>query len=229
MQKKYLPIALVLIVLLALLAFLGVQALETVPAISLAEEAQNEVYLTFDDGPSTVVTERILDILSEEGVKATFFIVSDRAYGRESTLKRIVAEGHTVGVHSASHDYAKIYASDEALIEDVQTCARRIQKITGVTPTVYRFPGGGSSARERQTKLVEGLGYRVVFWNAACGDAEIPHASAEELCAETIKTSHGKRPVVLLMHDSASHKATATALPHIIAYYKEQGCVFRQF
>ena len=229
MQKKYLPSLLLLAVLLTLLAFCGLRAQATVPAIGFADE--KKVYLTFDDGPSTKVTARVLDTLKEEGVKATFFIVSDRVAGREEILKRTAAEGHTLGVHSASHRYDAIYASDEALLGDVDRCAEVIERVTGVTPHVYRFPGGGKgkTARERQTKLLEARGYRVVLWNAVCGDEEIPCASAEMLVAETEKTSAGKETVVLLLHDSAHHAATAEALPRIIAYYRSLGYTFCQF
>lgn len=228
MQRKFLAPALILVALLTLLAYCGLKALESTPTMSFAEE-QKEVYLTFDDGPSTSVTERVLDVLKEKEVKATFFIVSDRVYNRESTLKRMAREGHTLGVHSATHEYSKIYASDEALLKDVQKCADVIQKVAGVKPQVYRFPGGGSSAKERHTKLLESHGYRVVGWNAVCGDEEIWHASPDVLVQETVKTSKGKQPVVLLLHDSAAHKATAEALPRIIEYYREQGFVFRVF
>ena len=228
MQRKFLAPALVLVALLTLLAFFGLRVVEATPAMTFAEE-KREVYLTFDDGPSTIVTGRVLDTLKEENVKATFFIVSDRAYNREDTLRRIAAEGHTLGVHSATHIYHEIYASDEALLKDVAMCENVITRVTGVKPTVYRFPGGGSSAKQRHTKLLEARGYRVVGWNAACGDAEIYHASPDTLVQETVKTSQGKQSVILLMHDSANHKATAAALPRIIAYYREQGYTFCQF
>src|SRR5699024_5574257 len=107
MQKKIYPLLLVILALTALAIHAGAHAVRTQAVFSYAEE--KTVYLTFDDGPSTVVTGRILDTLHEENIKATFFIVSDRVRGREDTLRRIAAEGHTLGVHSATHDYkAKI-------------------------------------------------------------------------------------------------------------------------
>lgn len=234
MQKKYLPLALVLVVLLTLLALVGMRTMEAAPTIGFAAESKQDsavkqVYLTFDDGPSTVVTGRILDILGEEQVKATFFIVSDRVYRREETLKRIASEGHTLGVHSATHIYHEIYASDEAFLKDVKTCASVIEKTTGITPRVYRFPGGGPKNKEHHTEILKRLGYRVVGWNAVCGDEEIPHASAEQLLQETIKTSQGKEKVILLLHDSATHKETARALPGIISYFRDRGFTFCQF
>lgn len=229
MQKKYIPLAVFFVVLLVFLAHFGARLTLAVPAVTYAEEAKNEqkeVYLTFDDGPSTKVTNRILDILKEEDVKATFFIVSDRAYGRNEVLRRIAAEGHTLGVHSKTHDYSKMYASDEAFFQDIDACANVIQKITGITPHVYRFPGGGMQYRKRLTPLVQEKGYRVVGWNAVCGDEEITGASADVLVETSLKTSSGKRRVVLLCHDSAKHQATAEALPRIIANFRRQGYVF---
>jgi peptidoglycan/xylan/chitin deacetylase (PgdA/CDA1 family) len=229
MYKKILPVTLLFAFLLTVFAFLGLRNnAETTATFSFAEE-RKQVYLTFDDGPSTVVTNSILDTLKEEHVKATFFIVSDRAKTRQETLKRISAEGHTLGVHSATHEYNKIYASDEALLRDVNECAEYIRSVTDVTPRVYRFPGGGSSAKERQTALLEQKGYRVVGWNAVNGDEEKKGASADELYREAVTTSQGKNRVVLLMHDSAHHKETAKALPRIIAYYREQGYEFCAF
>lgn len=228
MYKKFLPATLLFAILLVLFAFFGVFNGETATVFSLAQE-QKRIYLTFDDGPSTVVTNRILDILKEENVKATFFIVSDRAKTRKETLLRIAEEGHTLGVHSATHDYAQIYASDEALMKDVDECAEFVKSVTGVTPTVYRFPGGGSADKERQTALIREKGYRVAGWNAVNGDEEIPGAHADILVEETVKTSQGKNSVVLLMHDSAHHKETAAALPRIIEYYRGQGYEFCAF
>ncbi len=228
MHKKYLPITLVLAALLALLAVMGYRTnTRTAPTIGLAAEKQ--IYLTFDDGPSTVVTGKVLDVLKEEGVKATFFIVSDRVAGREDVLRRAAKEGHTLGVHSANHVYGQIYASEEAFLRDVETCAKVIKRVTGVTPNVYRFPGGGDAKRNTYAKLLQEKGYRVVSWNAVCGDEEIPHASAETLLCESVKTAQGKQPVVLLLHDSAPHSETAAALPAIISHFKSQGYVFCKF
>lgn len=225
MQKKFIPAVLVLSVLLAMFVLSGLQMERTRARFAVAE-APRRVYLTFDDGPSTVVTNDILDVLKEEGIKATFFIVSDMAKTRQETLLRIAKEGHSIGVHSASHDYARIYASDEALLCDIDECAAYILQVTGVKPRLYRFPGGG---HERQKELIRERGYAIIGWNAVCGDEELKDASAWELYQEAAKTSRGKDPVVLLLHDSARHRATAEALPSIIARFREEGCVFCAF
>ncbi len=224
-RNKFLILAAFTAVLM-LLAHLGGRAASAAPAFTFAEEAR-EVYLTFDDGPSTVVTGKILDTLKREGVNATFFIVGDRIGGREEVLKRLAAEGHSIGVHSQTHCYGAIYSSPEALIEDVKACAALIEKTTGVRPRLYRFPGGGRHPREEA--LLGEMGYRIIWWNAVNGDSEIAHADAKTLAETAVRTAEGKKRVVLLMHDRADCRATAEALPAIISAFREQGCVFRAF
>ena len=225
MQKKSLTIAVFLFgLLLVLLAHLSGRTMAT-PVFTFAEE--REVYLTFDDGPSTAVTEKILDTLKAEEIKATFFVVGERIPGREKTLRRIRDEGHTIGVHSDSHRYETIYASDAAFLEDVEACADRILKTADVTATVYRFPGGGR--HPSKDALLTERGYHIVDWNAVCGDEEIPGADAKTLTERAIATAKGKRRVVLLLHDSAPHGATAEALPAIIEYFRGENYVFKAF
>ena len=89
---------------------------------------------------------------------------------------------------------------------------------------MYRFPGGSSWHKELR-ETVKSHGYRIVDWNAVCGDEEIRNANAETLLKTTVETSKGKAKVVLLMHDSAPRKATAAALKNIISYFKEHGYV----
>ena len=228
MQKKYSIVITLFIAALLFLTGFAMKTAQATPVFSFAEQPQKCVYLTFDDGPSTVVTNRILDILQKEGVKATFFVVGEQIEGREETLRRIAAEGHTIGVHSETHRYDIIYSSDDALLRDVRDCAEHIRAVTGITPCVYRFPGGGVR-RPAQRKLIEQQGYKVVEWNAGCGDEEIPNASAERLVKESINSSKGRNTVIFLSHDSPHHKATAEALPEIIQYFREQGFVFCAF
>ena len=225
MQKRYIPIAVFFVVILILLAHFSGRAVAVPASFTYADGEEKKIYLTFDDGPSNSVTEPILDTLKDENVKATFFVVSDRAHGREDILKRMAREGHTIGVHSATHEYKKIYASDEALLKDIDTCAAFIKKTTDVIPKVYRFPGG-SYRHERQRALVKKLGYRISDWNAVCGDEEIRNASAETLTTTALSSAKGKAVVVLLLHDSAPHKATAEALKDIIRAFKEQNYKF---
>ena len=227
MQRRYIRLLVVLLAaFLAFAAHLSGRMAAAQPVFSFAE-AERAVFLTFDDGPSTVVTNSILDTLERENVKATFFVVGERIGGREETLKRIAGAGHTIGVHSESHRYGEIYASKEAFLEDALRCAEKIERVTGVKPCLYRFPGGGTHAEK--AKLLESLGYKIVAWNAVCGDAEARDAAPCDLLETAVKTSEGKKRVVLLLHDGAFNKATAEALGDIIAHFREQGCKFCAF
>ena len=197
-------------------------------AFAFAEEYdQKEVYLTFDDGPSDSTTPYILDVLKEEGVKATFFVIGQQIKYRPAIIERIKNEGHAFGLHSFTHAYKTIYASSAALLRDIKRCADELYAFSGVKTDLYRFPGGSFTVRKELKEAVAAAGYRSVDWNASCRDAEIFRPTADELYAAAVESIANKPFVVLLMHDSAHHRATATALPRIIRYFKDRGYVFK--
>lgn len=104
------------------------------------KEAEDSIcYLTFDDGPSTENTEKILDILKKYNIKATFFVIYKDTEKEKAMYKRIVEEGHTIGVHTASHDYEKIYSSVDAYMKDFNKIASHIEEITGEKPNVIKL------------------------------------------------------------------------------------------
>ena len=107
------------------------------------------IWLTFDDGPSSNITPKVLDILKEENIKATFFVIN-YTQGNEHLIKRIVDEGHTIGIHGYSHEYSKIYKSKETFMSNVYTLQDRIYKTTGVKSMYTRFPGGSSNTVSRK-------------------------------------------------------------------------------
>lgn len=200
--------------------------------IALAEtdpQIGKTVYLTFDDGPSDKVTPRILDVLKEENVKATFFIIGKNAALRKNIIRREFDEGHTVAVHSYTHDYNEIYSSAESLIKDIDRCNDLIESILGQRTNVYRFPGGSYGLDDRFIKAVTAHGMRYVDWNASICDAEIPNATAEQLYSEALKPPADRRRVVLLAHDSTTKSSTAEALKNIIDHYRESGYSFETF
>ncbi len=190
---------------------------------------EKSVYLTFDDGPSDRVTPKILDVLKEENVKATFFIVGSAAESRKYLLEREIAEGHTVAVHSYSHKYGHIYASPENLIEDIDKCNKIIKDVTGSYTDVYRFPGGSYGLSDRLVSAVRAHGMKCVDWNASVCDAEYYSAPPEILYKSAVDTSKGRDTVVLLAHDSTTKTTTAKALKNIIRYFKEQKYAFKTF
>ena len=198
-------------------------------SVSFADSGEKVIYLTFDDGPSDRVTPRILDVLKEENVKATFFIIGKNAELREHIIRRELDEGHTVAVHSYSHDYKKIYASPEALVNDIDKCNSVICEVAGKPSVVYRFPGGSYGLSSTLVNAVLEHGMRYVDWNASTRDAEFTNPTPQQLYKAAISTPANRENIVLLAHDSTTKTATAEALGDIIRYYKNQGYVFKAF
>ena len=184
------------------------------------DDRLRKVYLTFDDGPSEE-TDRILDILEEYQVKATFFVTGkpDDKYG--DVYRRIVAAGHTLGMHSFSHNYSRIYASEEAFREDVEQLRDYLYQETGVKSDFYRFPGGSSNTVSR-TSIQQLITYlneqNIVYfdWNVSAGDATSEYVSSERITSRVISQVGEYKEAVVLMHDSSDKKSTVEALPMII-------------
>ena len=198
--------------------------------VTFAETVPEKViYLTFDDGPSDRVTPKILDILKEENVKATFFIVGKNAELRKNLVKREIDEGHTVGVHSYSHDYNEIYTSTESLLKDVDKCNRIIKEVCGKPSNLYRFPGGSFGLSSSFINAVTERGMRYVDWNASTRDAEILSATPEQLVKAAVSTPANRERIVMLAHDTTNKSATAEALKDIIKYYKNLNYTFSKF
>jgi len=188
---------------------------------------ENMIYLTFDDGP-TARTEEILDILAQKQVKATFFVVHHDDEGTAERMKRIVDEGHTIGMHSYSHDYGIIYDSVESFIHDMYKIFTEIQQNTGYTPTLFRFPGGSINAynaslyQEMISEMIR-RGFVPFDWNLSAQDAITPLPETQELVGNALKGINNVSRGVLLMHDSLDKYTTVEALSVIIDKLKERG------
>ena len=187
--------------------------------------------LTFDDGPSAN-TDRILEILDSYGIKATFFVVGSASTSAASQqrMKDIVAAGHTIAMHSWSHNYKKIYASVEAFLEEFDQLYQWIYEVTGVYPSVYRFPGGSINGYDRgvyQEIIAEMTrrGFVYFDWNASAQDATVTPRPAASIAADCLK-GIGRELVVVLSHDSAARGTTADALPAVIEGYQAAGYTF---
>ena len=174
-------------------------------------------------------TNVILDILKEENVKATFFVTMK---GPDELIKREYDEGHTVALHSASHDYSYIYSSVDNYFNDLKIVHDRVLNITGYDSRIIRFPGGSSNTISRKyqngimsylTKEVLNRSYRYFDWNISSGDAGETTDSHEVVKNVTTKLSHDKVNVIL-MHDIKSY--TRDALKEIIEYGKNNGYTF---
>lgn len=227
-RKNTVLCAFMLLFVLVATQFLNV-AQFTKPRIALAEEPQKCVYLTFDDGPSDKVTPKILDVLKEENVKATFFIVGKQAERRRYLIEREFNEGHTVAVHSYSHVYKDVYSSNESLLADIDRCNEIIFEVTGKYATVYRFPGGSFGLKQELINAVTAHGMRYVDWNASMRDAEIINPTPDDLLKAAIDTPANRDHIVMLAHDTTDKAVTAQALKSVIKYYKERGYAFKAF
>lgn len=163
------------------------------------------MYLTFDDGPSEENTEKVLDILKERNIHATFFLVGENVEQNPEIARRIVAEGHTIGIHSNTHNYTEIYADADSFIQDFEAAHRIVYEVTGVDARLFRFPGGSVNAYNAEVneeiieKMTE-LGYIYYDWNASLEDAA-PDTTPEELISNGISTTFGRQKVVMLAHD----------------------------
>ncbi len=200
--------------------------------VIVSEKTKNAaIYLTFDDGPKAGTTNVILDILKEEGVKATFFVTNG---GPDDLIKRIYDEGHTLALHTASHDYSIVYASVDSYFNDLYTVQNRVKRITGYESKIIRFPGGSSNTVSRRyqigimstlTKEVLNRGFRYYDWNISSGDAgETTQSSG--VYQNVVNGLRKNRANVILMHDIKTY--TRDALRDIIHYGKNNGYHFEQ-
>lgn len=188
---------------------------------------EKTAYLTFDDGPSAN-TDTILDVLKEKGVKATFFVVGSEGPDAMRRMQRIVNEGHTIAIHSYTHDYKKIYASPEAFLEDFEHISTLVESYTGVKPNIFRFPGGTVNSYNKAvykdiTAEMLRRGYTFYDWNVATGDAASGGATKQQCIDNVLNDSINKNRAFILCHDAGDKQTTAEALPAIIDGLIEQG------
>lgn len=191
---------------------------------------EKTVYLTFDDGPCAY-TEKLLDVLKKYDAKATFFIVGNKT--RTDLIKRAYEEGHSIGVHSYTHDYKTVYKNEQSFFDDFLKTEEVIKEQTGSYTYIFRFPGGSGNTVSRRnkglmtrlTKIMEDMGYRYFDWNVTAGDA-----SGESYTAENIKNrivsgmrSHPDYAVVL-QHDI--HPISVRAVESVLIWGQKNGYTF---
>lgn len=190
-----------------------------------AEGDKMTVYLTFDDGPSENTPE-ILEILKRHGVKATFFATGKEGEEAEEWYRQIVADGHTLGMHSYSHKYSTIYESVDAFTADFTKLYDYIQDVTGVSCQFYRFPGGSSNqvSNTDMNEFIDFLGEQGMTyydWNVVCGDATSQIYTADELVQNVMTDVVKYKYSVVLMHDAAEKDSTVEALEILLQQLEE--------
>lgn len=189
------------------------------------------IYLTFDDGPSKY-TENLLNILKKYNVKATFFITNQNLSAYSNIIERAHKEGHTIGLHTDTHQYKTIYQSEEAYLNDLYSIQNKVEKITGMKSNIIRFPGGSSNTiskfnpgiMSRLTKIVCAKGFYYFDWNIDSDDAG--KANTTDKVVDNVKKALGKnKSYIVLQHDIK--KYSVDAVESIIQYGLSNGYTFQ--
>lgn len=196
----------------------------------VTDPSDKVVYLTFDDGPGPY-TQKLLDILDKYNVKVTFFVTHGYP-NYENLIGEEARRGHTVAVHSYTHDYKKIYSSVDAFFDDFNKMEDVIKKQTGEEATILRFPGGSSNTVSRSycpgimtalTEDVTNRGYLYADWNVSSGDAG-ETTSTQQVVSNVIGGIQKNRVSTILQHDIKDF--SVNAVEQIIQWGKANGYTF---
>lgn len=185
-------------------------------------------YLTFDDGPSVNNTRKILNILNQNNIKATFFLIGQNAERMPDLVRLEAEEGHSIANHTYSHPLT-YRESPQIFMSDVDRCDKVLKSILGnkYLHKFMRFPGGAfGNSLMSFTQEVKANGYRYLNWNVLSGDADRPLVPTNTLIRNVEIRSMGKNIIVVLMHDAPAKTTSVEALPAIISYLRGQGYTF---
>ncbi|APF24431.1 MULTISPECIES: polysaccharide deacetylase family protein [Clostridium] len=192
------------------------------------ESNSKVVYLTFDDGPAGKVTNDVLDILKNNSVHATFFLIGCQIKDQEDLVKRIYDEGNSIGLHSMTHKKNSLYCSNEQFLKEMISTQELISTVVPIKPTILRFPFGCNNNTYKISKsmvdLLHDNNLKIYDWNTDSGDGANPNSAPSTILKNAKST---KDRVILLMHCSYLSKNTVKALPSIIQYYKDNGYEFK--
>lgn len=187
------------------------------------------VYLTFDDAPGGNVTRKTLDILKDENVPATFFIIGNQIKGQEDIILRMKDEGHSIGLHSFTHERNNLYKNCQGFINEMSRVQKALYDVTGENYHILRFPFGTNNSTYKITNemvdIVHSNGFKIYDWTQDTLDGANPYSSPDLILNRSISTNDN---VVVLMHNSMANKTTSQAIRSIIKYYKSQGYTFKK-
>ncbi|TAF31484.1 MAG: polysaccharide deacetylase [Cytophagales bacterium] len=200
----------------------------TEPELRAFREKKKVVYLTFDDGPSSNITPKLLDTLKKYNVKGTFFLVGYCVKAQPRIVKRIYDEGHAIGNHSYTHLFNKVYRSWGTLYEEVLKTNQAIATaIPGYDCKLFRAPGGSKPFLRRSYKdSLQAAGFKIYDWNCMNGDAVRRPPSPDRLYRNVVRSAGKQKRVIVLMHDSQNHHNTLKSLPRVIQYFKDMNYEF---
>lgn len=195
---------------------------------------EKRVFLTFDDGPTQAVTPYILDLLKQENIKATFFVLGNRAKANTELIKREFDEGHYIANHGYTHKYSQIYQNSQTVLDEynyAEQCIQEALNNPNYHSKVFRFPGGSQGGyyktiKKEAKQFLRQNGIVSLDWNSLSRDAE-GAKTKEELLQNIIDTVGNKQSVVILMHDASDKILTYESLPDIIKYLRDNGYTFK--
>jgi len=194
------------------------------------QRSPKTIYLTFDDGPSKN-TSKVLKVLADHDVKATFFVIAQSDETGYQRMRDIVDQGHTLGMHSYCHEYNTVYQSVEAFLDDMYKIFTQIREVTGTTPTLFRFPGGtinSYNAGIYQELVAEMMrrGFVPCDWNMSGEDAVNGTHTPAQIVRNVMKTVDWVESGYVLLHDGDYASTTADALDTLIGELQDEGFRF---
>lgn len=203
---------------------------------NLTDGKEKIAYLTFDDGPNISVTPKVLDILKEENIKATFFVIGKNVENSPEIVKRAYEEGHYIANHGYDHNNKNLYKSSESFVAEIEKTDFAIGNAIGIDnycARVFRFPNGFMSSQNKKKKLqmvsiLNKMNYTYIDWNCLNNDS-IRKYNNIQLLNNLKKTSKDKGTLVVLMHDTKDVNDSSEVLKDSIKYLVEQGYKFQNF
>lgn len=193
------------------------------------------VFLTFDDGPSEKNTSEILDILSKNNVKGSFFVIGNNVKEHSEILKNIYCSGMAIFPHSYCHKYKIIYSNESNYFNDLEQCREEICKIIGNRERFkfVRLPGGSLNTFA-STKVLNSIKNQLnsrnidyIDWNVSCDDAVIIKTPTSNIISNIENYGKIYKIAVVLMHDCTGKENTVEALQQVIDFYKYNGYNFK--
>lgn len=227
-MKKLYRFLFVLAIMLLFLSFFNSRT-------AFGGEIKKTVYLTFDDGPSKINTDKVLNILNKNGVKGSFFVVGKNATIYKENLKKLQKSGMGIYPHCNIHTYSQIYKDKNAYFYDLDCCRNNLKNVLGndYDFRFVRLPGGATnevSDFNTKNSILNELNYKginYIDWNVDSGDAEAVSVSTSKL-KNNFKKNCGKYKVeVVLMHDTDAKDSTVMSLQDLINTYKNKGYEFK--
>lgn len=202
----------------------------------LTNGSEKIAFLTFDDGPNASVTPKVLDILKEENVKVSFFVIGKNVDSHPEIVKRAYDDGHFIANHGYDHNNSILYKNSESFINEIKKTDLAIGNAIGIQDYcshVFRFPNGFMSPNNKEkkkeaVKLLKDINYTYIDWNCLNNDS-VKKYNNSQLLNNLKKTCKGKNTLVILMHDTKDVSNSSNVLKESIQFLKSEGYIFKNF